>query len=399
MNATFQKLAVAGITLCCLTGCWDRIEINELAVAGLTGSEIDPHTHEQIVYYQIINPGAYASESSSRSKAPVYTYKVQGKTKGGLAQLSSVTLPRKLFTDHYQSHIVTEQYAREGLRTFLNYYERQFNRRSSLYLFVTDSPLSDVMMTYTPLEQLPGRLLRSLISNTNKTTGRISLKSRVKDLVENMESSTFTVLPIISLKGEKPLPSTTRFDEINGNQGNLMLTGAAVFKQDRMIGKISLWENGYYNLLKGQAGNFFESIVLDNRVVDLYAHKIKTKQHLSLIKGVPTWNVEITAHLALRNDEQTEKLTWDNLSKITDQFDLKLIETSQKLYAQAIDKKWDLFGLEDEMKYKRGSAWKKLQQQENGWTETKLNVTIKSKIEDIGEIVDPYKGGAGNGKE
>ncbi|MFF2015458.1 Ger(x)C family spore germination protein [Paenibacillus sp. NPDC058177] len=399
MNAAFQKLAVTGIILCCLTGCWDRVEINELAVAGLVGSEIDPQTHEQIVYYQIVNPGAYASESSGRSKAPVYTYKVQGKTKGELAQLSSDTLPRKLFTDHYQSHIVTEQYAREGLRTFLNYYERQFNRRSSLYLFVTDSPLSDVMMTFTPLEQLPGRLLRSLVSNTNNATGRISLKSRVKDLVENMDSTTLTMLPIVSLKGEKPILSANRFDDINGNQSNLVLTGAAVFKQDQMIGKVSLWENGYYNLLKGEAGNFFESIVLDDRVVDLYAHKIKTKQQLSLKDGAPVWNVEITAHLALRNDEQTEKLTWDNLSKITDQFDLKLIKTSEKLYAQAIEKKWDLFGLEDEIKYKRGNGWKKLQQQEDAWTGTKLHVTIKSKVENIGEIVDPYKGGAGNGKE
>ncbi|MFB8374654.1 Ger(x)C family spore germination protein [Paenibacillus taichungensis] len=398
MKFVCRKLIVAGLTMICLTGCWDRVEINEMAIVGLVGSEMDKKTQEQIVYYQIVNPEAFSS-GSANGGSPVYTYIFRNKTKGGIGQKSSYMLPRKLFTDHYQSHIVTEDYAKEGLRSFLNYYERQFNRRSSLYLFITDSTLSEVMKTYTPLEKLPGRLLRSLIHNTHKATGQISLKSRVKDLVENLESSKITAMPIVSLKGTKPDHTTGRFENIDVSESNLILTGAALFKKDRMVGKISLWENGYYNILKGEAETFFQTIDINGRFVDLYANKVKTKQHLSLVNGEPLWNVEVNAHLAIRNNNQKEKLNWENVSQITKQFNQQIIVTSNKLYMKAIDNKWDMFGLGDMIKYKRGRDWKPLQKQDEAWLQTKLQLTVRSTIDDIGEIIDPFKEGEGNGAE
>ena len=120
MKPVCRKLTVAGLTLLCLTGCWDRVEINELAVAGLVGSETDKETHEQIVYYQIVNAAAFSSSSASGGKSPVFTYKFQSPSKGELGQKSSDMLPRKLFTDHYQSHIVTEAYAKEGLSSLIH---------------------------------------------------------------------------------------------------------------------------------------------------------------------------------------------------------------------------------------------------------------------------------------
>ncbi|CAM3245526.1 Ger(x)C family spore germination protein [Paenibacillus sp. FSL F4-0087] len=399
MKSVFLKLIVGGLTISCLTGCWDRVEINELAVVGLVGSEMDKKTHEQIVYYQIVNPEAFSSSSASGG-SPVFTYTFRSQTKGAIGQKSSYMLPRKLFTDHYQSHIVTEAYAKEGMRSFLNYYERQFNRRSSLYLFITDSPLSEVMKTYTPLEKLPGRLLRSLISNTHKATGQISLKSRVKDLVENLDSSKVTVLPIVSLKGAKPPDHTTgSFENIDVSESNLILTGAALFNKDRMVGKITLWENGYYNMLKGETDTFFQSIDLKGSFVDLYANKVKTKQHLSLVNGEPVLNIEVTAQLAIRNNNQREKLDWDNVSQISNQFNQQIIENSHNLYKKAIRNKWDMFGLGDMIKYKRGRAWNFLQKQSEAWTQTKLQLTVRSTINDVGEIIDPFKEGEGNGTE
>ncbi|REK76738.1 Ger(x)C family spore germination protein [Paenibacillus paeoniae] len=398
MRSVFRKLALAGIVLCTLTGCWDRTEINELAIVGLVGSEENADTGNTIVYYQIVNPAAFAHDSGRGGTSPVYTYKIEGKSRGEMGQKSAESLPRRLFTDHYQTHIVTEKLASKGLRPFLNFYERQYNRRSSLLLFVTDSKLSDVLMTYTPLEQLPGRTLRSLVYNTNRATGRISMKSRVKDLVDNMESSTYTVLPIISLRDDKPILTTKRFETIEANRSNLILSGAAVFKQDRMIGKIGLRENGYYNLLKGETNSFFQSIKLDSLSIDLSANKIKVQQSLTQTDGVPVWNVRITANLAIHNNEQTEKLSWENLSRITEQFNQEVSETAGGLFQKSLKKEWDLFGLADKIKYKRGGAWKAIQGNKDAWKETKLKLTVTSSVNDVGEIIDPYKGGLSNGK-
>jgi len=385
-------LLFIGACVCCLTGCWDKVEINQLAIGELVGADMDPETGKQIVYYQTVNPEAVASQRGSGIKSPVYTYKVQAASISEIAAKTADILPRQLFPDHYQAGIVTERYARQGLNPLLNYYERQYNRRSNLYLFITDSSLSDVMMTYLPLERLPGRSLRSIIEIQSKSTGRVSKKSRIKDLVENMESSVLTVMPMLSLNGSIPLPTTERYEQINANQGNLILSGGAVFKQDQMIGKLKLKQMAYYVLLKGESEVFSESMKIDDRNVDVQAIKPKVRKRLDLVSGAPVWKVDISTHLILTNNEQKKELNLDNLNVIKEEFNRQVYQKVSAFYQEALTKQWDLFGLEDTIKYKRGKAWVPVQTK-NAWTETKLQLSVKSKISDIGEIITPYRGG------
>ncbi|WP_339203233.1 Ger(x)C family spore germination protein [Paenibacillus sp. FSL K6-3182] len=381
-----------GVCLCCLTGCWDKVEINQLAIGELVGADMDPNTHKQIVYYQIANPEAIATQKGGGIKSPVYTYRVQASSIAELGIKTADILPRKLFPDQYQSEIITERYARQGLNPFLNFYERMYNRRSNLYLFITDSPLSDVMMTYTSLERLPGRYLRSLIEIQSESTGRVSKKSRVKDLVENMESSILTVMPMLSISGSKLLSTTDRYEQINANQGNLILSGGAVFKHDRMIGKLKLKQMAYYILLKGESNLFFESLTVNGRKVDLQATKLKVHNHLYIVSGVPVWKVDISTRLVIINNEQKKDLTLENLTEIIEAFNRQVQEKTTDFYQDTIRKEWDLFGLEDKIKYKRGKEWKAVQKQKNAWNQTKFQFSVKSKITDIGEIINPYKG-------
>ncbi|GGD60280.1 hypothetical protein GCM10010911_17680 [Paenibacillus nasutitermitis] len=380
------------VSLCCLTGCWDKVEINELAIGEMIGTDMDPETGAQTVYYQIVNPEAVTAQKGGGIKSPVYTYTIEAPSIGELGLKVANILPRKLFPDHYQSIIFTERYARQGLLPFINFYERQYNRRSDLYLLITDSPLTDMMMTYPPLDRLPGHALRALIENQSESSGTVSKKSRVKDLVENMESSILTVLPIVSLNGSKPLSTSDRYEQINANEGNFRLSGGAVFKQDRMIGKMKLKQMAYYLLLKGQSKVLFERLTVNGRNVDLQATQPKVHKRLYIISGVPVWKVDITTRLVIINNEQQNKLTTENLTRIQEAFNLKIEEKITEFYQNTIRNQWDLFGLEDKIKYQRGKKWEGVHQQKNSWNQTEIQISVKSKINDIGEIINPYKG-------
>lgn len=61
-----------GVCLCCLTGCWDKVEINQLAIGELVGADMDPNTHKQIVYYQIANPEAIATQKGRYQVPSLY---------------------------------------------------------------------------------------------------------------------------------------------------------------------------------------------------------------------------------------------------------------------------------------------------------------------------------------
>jgi len=288
-----RKLLVI-LALCCLcggTGCWDLVEINQLAIGSLAGGDMDPKTKSNIVYYHIINPAAVATQRGSGIKAPVYSYRVEAPSMSQLMLKSSNIIPRELFPDHFQSHLVTERFAKQGLSPFINFIERQFNRRTDLYLLVTDSPMADVMDSFTLLERVPGRYLRSLVEWQAKVSSTVSLKSRVKDLIGNMESTRLTVLPTVTLNKSKPASNTSRYENINASKGRIEINGGAVFKKDKMIGKLNLTDVSLYHLLKGDTNVFYSSVKVHSFPVDLNATKIKIKKRLSLVKGRPQWEV------------------------------------------------------------------------------------------------------------
>jgi len=389
-----RKLLVI-LALCCLcggTGCWDLVEINQLAIGSLAAGDMDPKTKNRIVYYHIINPSAVATQRGSGIKAPVYTYRVEAPTMAQLMLKSSDVIPRELFPDHFQSHLVTERFAKQGLSSFINFIERQFNRRTDLYLLVTDSPMADVMDTFTLLERVPGRYLRSLVEWQAKVSSTVSLKSRVKDLIENMESTRLTVLPIVTLNKSKQASNTNRYESIDARKGSIELNGGAVFKKDKMIGKLNLADVSSYHLLKGDTNVFYSTIQLRSSPVDLYATKIKTKKRLSLVGGRPQWDVTIHTKLIIMNNEQHTKLTTANITEIKNEFNAVIKAREEKFFEKYRDKGWDLFGLEESMNNKRGKAWSAAREDKDLWQSAVINIKINSKVSDVGGAIDPYKG-------
>ncbi|RXZ83155.1 Ger(x)C family spore germination protein [Paenibacillaceae bacterium] len=389
-----RKLPII-LALCCLcglTGCWDLVQINELAIGSLAGGDIDPETKQQIVYYHIINPSAVSSQRGSGIKAPVYTYRVEAPTIAELSLKSSNLIPRELFPDHLQSHIVTERFAKQGLGTFINFIERQFNRRTDLYLLVTDSSMADVMDTFTLLERVPGRYVRSLVEYQAKVTSTVSLKSRVKDLIENMESSRLTVLPIITLHDSKAASNTSRYENIDASKGTIFITGGAVFKKDKMIGRLDLSDVSFYHLLKGDAKVFYTTIKLRSGPVDLYATKLKTKKRLSLVSGRPVWEVTIRTKLIILNNEQKVKLSPANIVEIKNEFNEQIKTQEEAFFEKYKTKGWDLFGLEESIKNKRGKDWAEAREDKNLWRKAAVKINVNSRISDVGGSIDPYQG-------
>jgi spore germination protein KC len=375
-----------------LSGCWDMVEINQLAIGNLAGGDIDPETGNQIVYYHVVNPSALVSQRGNGVTSPVYAYRVEAPTLAELALGATDLLPRDLFPDQFQAYIVTERMARKGLHHYLNFLERQSNRRTDLDLIVTDSPLSEIMNTYTLFERMPGRSLRSLLELQYRSTGRVSPKSRIKDVVEHIDSNVLTVLPMITLVDSKKASTFGRYEHINANKGSLMLSGGAIIKKDKMIGKLSMKQIPLYNLMKGHAKMYYDRVIVNDEKVDVASSKIKVSKKLLLEQGVPVLKVSLHCNLKLLNTEQHEKLSLDVLNQIKETFNNQLIETETAFFELTKSKDWDLFGIEELIGYKRGKAWAELKSNDESWKLARLDIQVRSKLTDVGAIIDPYKG-------
>lgn len=387
---TGKLLALAAVC-CSLTGCWDMVEVNQLAIVNLVGMDREPGNGKYTAYYQVINPPGVAVQKGAGIKAPVYTYKIDGYSAVDLADRTFDLIPRRPFYDHYQALIVSERFAKEGLREVLNFLEKQPDRRATIHLLVTDSPLSDMMKTYIPLERLPGRAERSMIEFQSKYSGWESKRSRVKDLVENMEGSVLTVLPIISLAGAKPMPTTERYEQIDANQGNFIMKGAAVFKHDRMIGRLEPSDLPWFYLLDGRIGVFSESLIVNGERVDLQAPKPEVRKQLAMVSGKPVLTMDIYAETQLFENDQNVKLTGQNLDEIRAQFNAQVEKRASEFYEKTKRLGWDLLGIEAQIKRKSGKEWADAKKEEGAWKKTELQLTVHSSIRIIGTTIDPYK--------
>jgi len=375
------------------------IEVNQIAIINLVGLDKDPESGKETVYYQVINPTGISGQKTSGIKSPVYTYRVEAYTSGGAADKTLELLPRRPFFDHYQALIVTERFARDGIREMINFVEKQSNRPSATYLLVAESPLNDIMKTYIPLERLPGRSLRAFIDTQSRYADTISERSRIKDLAENMESETLTILPIVTLNGSAPALTTERYERMDANQGNLKLDGGAIFKYDRMIGKLTQLEMPYYNLLNNQIGMLKQSILVNEQIVDLRAPQMTIRRRLSLDSGRLILNIAVHAQLEIVDNDQNVKLTLSNIADIKAGFNRQLSDKTTSFYEKALRNGWDIAGVEAQIKRKRGKAWANAKKDHGIWRETQLKLAVDCTIEGVGVTLDPYMERAAGGSD
>ncbi|MCL6605067.1 MAG: Ger(x)C family spore germination protein [Paenibacillus sp.] len=388
------NILILGLFCSVLSGCWDQVEINQLAIVNLVGIDKNPDNGRYEVFYQVINPSGMSGQVGTQVKSPVYVYKEEGKHLGIAANKTYMSIPRQLFPDHYQVLVVSKKLAMEGLREFLNFTEQQTNRRASVHVVITEGPLSDIMNTFIPLERLPGRSIKSLIRNGSKQTGKVSDLSRVKDILIPMESSKLMTLPIIGLRTENPESSSHRFEQINADEGNIKFNGAAIIKHGRMIGEISLTQEVWYNLLNDQLYSLFQDVEFpDKQVVEIQADGApKISKKLSFASGQPSLTIDIRFKLKIASIYLEKMLTKDSVHKIEHQFNKQINEQATKFLQFSKQKNWDVLGIEEQVNKKKGTTWNQAKGNPEFWKKVKVTLKIQSQVTTTGTSIHPYKG-------
>jgi spore germination protein KC len=118
-----------------VTGCWNRIELNELAVSVVMG--IDKKGNQILVSHQIVNPGAIASKGGASSNAaPVTLFQESGSTIQEAVRKMTTKSTRKIYGSQLQILIIGEELAREGLGEVLDHISRDPAFRKDFYVVV-----------------------------------------------------------------------------------------------------------------------------------------------------------------------------------------------------------------------------------------------------------------------
>lgn len=117
-----------------LNGCVGSKEINTLALAISIG--IDKIDDDYSVTYQVLNPKAIAPQKTS-NESPVFLYTERGKDLFEILRRITTISPRKIYNSHIRMIVFSEDVAKEGINSFMDFFLRDYEYRTDFYFVVS----------------------------------------------------------------------------------------------------------------------------------------------------------------------------------------------------------------------------------------------------------------------
>ncbi|NOU86435.1 Ger(x)C family spore germination protein [Paenibacillus sp. LMG 31460] len=221
-----------------LSGCWSRIEVNDLAF--VTAAGIDKMEDGKIrLALQVAIPrmlgaagqGGFGGEKGIGTKA-VWVVSEKGETILDAYRRLQEKLPRRIFFSHSGIIIIGEQLARDGVSPILDFFIRQREARMRSYILFTKGEAVKILKFVPKLEKVPSEIMREEVKQ------HIGLRINLKDFAHMLVTD--GVEPVAA-EMELVSSNLTNAEDSKGLspsnlETNLSLKGSAIFKKDKLIG-------------------------------------------------------------------------------------------------------------------------------------------------------------------
>ncbi|MBP1961511.1 Ger(x)C family spore germination protein [Paenibacillus aceris] len=381
-------------TLTLLTGCWDRVEINQRGF--VVGVAIDkPEGESKSTYkgtYQMVVPGGLklsSANSSSTNNNPhagqaYFNISTTEHSMPSIAARISSRTSRSPYFEHLRMIIISGDAAKHeaSLPDILDYYLRNSEMRRSVQILIADGKASDILGIFPNNESTPVDYISSIAKNNQKTNYMLS-ESRIGDVHEFL------------IKHESFVIQTIKKED-----GGVTLNGSAIIdgKTKQLLGFLNGEETQGLNFItKRIKGGIVESKV-DGQIVGLKVERSNRKiyvqqtspEHVNFtIKII----VEGTLDKSITNIDPSE-------GKIVDALEKSLEDTISSTTHKVIKKlqqtyKKDALGLGAYLFQNHNKMWKPLAANweacANLFSQAGIDVQVEVIVRRVGNIFESTK--------
>ena len=235
MNRLVLALLIALLATC--GGCYDKVELNQLAVADLMAIDLSDDGR-LLVSMQFVIPGELSNPSQGTGKvdsAPFYVIEAVGATLPEAFSFLQAKLPRRLFTSHIRVIILGEELAKAGIAPLFDGLTRIRELRITMDVVLARGKAADLLRADPSFESLPANALSNLL------TQRVVPQRTIKDIAISLVGVGIDpFIPVVGLADRvEPLSPGMHIDDSTGPQrtgSEFEITGIAIFRDDRMVG-------------------------------------------------------------------------------------------------------------------------------------------------------------------
>ncbi|MEH7331233.1 Ger(x)C family spore germination protein [Neobacillus drentensis] len=358
-----------------LAGCWDRREVNDLALIRGAGIDKKQNGKLELTVLLYIPKGSTGSEqgmegSGGGGAMQTLIRSAQGNTIAEAMSILQEKLPRQIFWSHCEVFIFNEAIAKEGIAEHVDFFIRMPELRERSQLFISKERARKILSLLPPLERDLAEVVRELGEE------KIGMTVTTKDFAEML----------VSEAGDTAIPWIKILPPIEGQEEKrtiAYITGTAIFKRDKMVGKIDdsltrglLWlrDEVKYSTIsvtpKGTKGYVSMKLLRANSKI---IPKIRNGKWEVVLKAEADDDImQNTTDLDVTNPKVVKALEHQLNSQLANRVNETLKEVQK-------DMKADVFGFADAFHREYPEIWKK---EKHRWNEIfpKVKVTIASKI-------------------
>lgn len=370
-----KKLAVTTYILTCmlLVGCWNYREIDEVEI--VLGIGIDSH----------IIP-AKDSEKLSISQF-LLTYEIVGiKSKEG--QLESRVLMnegdtffrairkiiqkngKQAYLAHMKILIISEELAKQGITEILDYTMRDAEYRPDVQVLITDGSKAEDMFS-NGTQEVVSMKLNEALNNQQK--------------IGTFESITvWNIIEKLSKKGFEPSMPLVKVEQSEDGQLIHTIDGTAVFKGDKMVGKLTGEETLYYLFIDDEINNQPLSMeyVYENKLGHISLEILSNTTEVKPITSGDkiSMEIDIKCNVAINEMSNGLDILSDKDRKELEMYTEENIDKGIRDVIVRVQKEFqsDIFGFGDLIKRDKNKVWKKI---EDDWEDIFPTIPIITNID------------------
>ncbi|MGO4109123.1 Ger(x)C family spore germination protein [Paenibacillus sp. YAF4_2] len=372
-------------TLLLLSGCWDRTELNDLALVSATSFD-KGENNKILITVQVIIPqnqgGGQQNIGSGGSGPKATTRTAEGSNIADALSKLQRKMPRKLFWGQCKIFIFSEELAKMGIREEFDFLIRHPQPRERAYMMISKGKSAEALELIPPIERTSSEALRE-ISNLHNGL-HITVEQMSIDLKGD---SGVTLLPLVYI-----LPPSKLADK--PTQTIPYMKGAAVLKKGKLIGVLPEKLLRGILLMANEVGEYSVTFNVGDEQKQVSLKPVKTKvRMIPHIEG-NIWSMTVKVKSEgsiIQNNTNMDPMKPEQLEKMKEAFreDIKDRIESALFYMQK-NLKTDAAHFSREYQKKYPKQW---EQVKDHWDEqfpkVHVSVDVKTDIKKPGLINAP----------
>ncbi|QAY65858.1 Ger(x)C family spore germination protein [Paenibacillus protaetiae] len=393
MASIIQKIGIASLLFTCLTGCWNRTEINDLSVVLAMGIDLTEQGNYEITV-QVADP-SQMSKNRGSERSPSIVFSSSAPTLFEALRKITTNAPRRMYIAHLRILILNDAIARKGIRETLDFLFRDHEIRPDFYMAVARGfKAKEILSIVTPMETLTAMDLYRSLKMSEKVWAPTAAVN-VTDMIQRLTKDGWDpVLTGVTIVGDVKKGESSDNVKQPASLAEYKYTGIGLFRDERLVGWLNEQDSKGYSYITNKVSNTVGRVKCpdSDKLFLVEVHEAKTKYEPRVENGKPVMHLKVRIQANLGEVHCKADLTDENVIKQMEQLAKKQLEKIiMSSIASSQSKGTDVYGFGEAFHRKYPKLWRSWQQD---WhdifqNELKTDVSIDYTIRYFGKLTSP----------